>query len=344
MLAAALAALSATLPAQTAWAQDGKKNGDKKGKDQKEEIVPALPAYFGPKKRLSVADLEIKVNTTITTTATPSSATTTSSLNIEAPPPTDFGTGMTEMLTTALVNSNRFVMLERKALKDIQDEQALGKTETVQKDAAATEGGLLGSQAIIRGAITEFTYKRSATSSGGILGKVLDAGKSGTEAMVALDIRIYDSVTGVIIDSVRAEGRAKATSQGFNFNLGDIKLGSSSFNATPLGQATRQAIEKAVAFICERMEKKAAGSREGLKVGDEFEVLKPGKAIIHPQTKVVLGRGQDKLIGKCKITTIMDDFAIAVPTEGAGFSKDDVVRMIFKPQTAPVAPATPAAP
>jgi curli biogenesis system outer membrane secretion channel CsgG len=307
-----------------------------------------LPAYFGPKKRLAVSELENKVTTNSATLTTPSGAQATSGTNIGSQPTGDFGTGLTEMLTTALVNSNRFIVLERKSLKDVQDEHTLSKTDSVDPTTALKAGTLLGAQAIVRGAITEYSFSKSSTNTGGIFGKILSGSTSSSVAVVALDIRIYDAATGQILDSVRAEGKAKARGSDLNIAVGDLKVGTSAFASSPLGQAVREAIEKAVKFICGRMERTpwesrvadietegdkvnsiyiADGSKEGLKIGDEFEVLHPGKTIVHPQTRVILGRSPDKLAGKCRITVIMPDYAIAVPIDGSGFARDDVVRM-----------------
>lgn len=340
----------------TAGKHDRHKKG--KGKTDATGATAPLPAYYGPKKRLAVSDLEVKI--TAGASGSPGASSTTADIQ----PPADFGTGMTEMLTTALVNSNRFVLLERKYLKDLQDEQALNKTEAVDPTSALKPGSLLGAQAIIRGAITEFSFSKSSTSTGGIFGKILSGSTSSSVALVALDIRIFDASTGQIIDSVRAEGRAKAKGSDLNISVGDLKVGNSSFANSPLGHATREAIEKAVKLICDRMEKLlwegrvadvetsgetvtsiyiAAGSKEGLKIGDEFEVLHPGRMLVHPQTRVILGRSPDKLAGKCKITAIMADLAVATPTDGKGFAKDDVVR-IAAPTAVPVAAAEPPAP
>jgi curli biogenesis system outer membrane secretion channel CsgG len=79
--------------------------------------------YSGPKKRIAVMDMEVKVNAGAANTPTSSSSTTQSTVQI--PNPNDFGTGLAEMLTTALVNSGQFVVLERKALQDVNTEQAV---------------------------------------------------------------------------------------------------------------------------------------------------------------------------------------------------------------------------
>jgi hypothetical protein len=165
--------------------------------------------------------------------------------------------------------------------------------------------------------------------------------------MVALDIRIYDANTGQILDSVRAEGRAKSSENSANVEIKDSKVGTSAFNSTPLGAASREAIDKAVKFICDRMEKHPwegaiaeidvendkiialylnAGKRTGISEGDEFDVFRSGRPIINPETKVAIGRTKDTLVGRCKVETVDMDVAVAQPTQGSGFQKGDLIR------------------
>lgn len=339
---------------------------DKK-KDTPNDNKPApIAEYTGPKRRLGVMDMEVKVTTT--TTPTPSGGATTT---VDVPMPTDFGQGLTEMLTTALVASKRYIVLERKALADIQAEQNLGATPTVDPTSAATPGKLLGAQALIRGAVTEYTYHRSSTGGNVAVIPGISLSHSSAEAAVVLDIRIYDTNTGQILDSVKAEGRAKGSATGVGFdNVSTdangqptgFKMSASGFTQTPLGQATRQAIDKAVALINARMEKVTwegaiaeidttdadpkcilylnAGSDMGLKVGDVFDIFRAGRTITDPQTKVVIGRTLDTRLGACKVISITPGLAIAQPTEGTGFQKADIIRFPAPPTGVPAVTTT----
>jgi curli biogenesis system outer membrane secretion channel CsgG len=307
-----------------------------------------VQSFTGPKKRLGVMDIDVKVSSQSTTMNPNPTGGYTTTNTVSIPMPSDIGLGLTEMLTTALVNTNRFIVLERKAIQDIQSEIALGASGAVSPDSAAKAGNLLGAQALIRGSITEYSYQTSSTGAGAVLGRTVDLQHTSTSAMVALDIRIYDANTGQILDSVRAEGRAKSSRGSANVELANNKFGSSSFSSTPLGAASREAIEKAVAFICDRMEKHPwegaiaeidtenekvsalylnAGKRAGIKEGDEFDVFRAGRPVVNPETKVLLGRTKDTLIGRCKVETLENDMAIARPTQGTGFQKGDVVRL-----------------
>lgn len=338
-----------------------KKDDPKASKAGSEAADIKLPPYTGPKKRIGVMDMEVKIMSTATMdpTATGGVTTTTSTY---IPPPTDFGTGLTEMLTTCLVNSGRFLVLERKALMDIQMEQALQVGGSVDPTSMVAQSKLLGAQCLIRGAVTEYTYKRSSIGGDAVI-KGLGVATSKCEAAVVLDVRVYDVQTGLILDSQKAEGRAKSSSTAVSLSKNDYDISASGFSQTPLGQATRQAIGGAVKFIVERMERipwearvaevvdeddgtrniyVSAGDTMGMKQGLELKILRPGKEIIDPDTRVAIGRTKDKYLGKCKIESVTKSMSIAVSTDGAGYQIGDVVRLLkdTRPTVTPNTPLT----
>lgn len=342
----------------------GNKDKDKDKDPNPAENRPAIANYTGPKKRLAVMDMEIKVTATATAEPTTTGGVV-QTTSISIPPPTDFGTGLTEMLTTSLISSGRFIMFERKALADIQAEQSLGNSGAVDPDSAAKSGKLLGAQVLIRGAVTEYTYKRSSTGGNASFLKGIGVASSKAEAQVVLDIRMYDTTTGQILDSVKASGSAKSSATALDIEKPDYTMSAKGFAQSPLGDATRQAIDKAVQFICARMEKLPwegriaemdvesqgappsaiyinAGSDMNLKVGDKLDIFHPGRDIKDPETKVVIGRTKDKYLGQCKISILSKNLSTAEVVEGQGFALNDVVRLIEPGQThaAPVTTTT----
>ncbi len=313
-----------------------------------EDLDVKLPPWTGPKKRLGIMDMEVKITTTQAVQPTPQggyNSTTTTTVSI--PPPVDFGTGLSEMLTTALIDTGRFVLLERKALSDIQAEQALAASGSVDPASAAGSGKLLGAQALIRGAVTEYSYRSSSTGGSASFLQGVSLAATTSEALVGLDIRIYDVATGTILDSVKAQGTAKASAAAVDINKPDWKVGGSTFKQSPLGAATRQAINRAVVAICQRMDVIPwegriadidngtpmtlylnAGTQCGMKEGMTLEIVRMGRPIKDPETATIIGRTKDTYLGKCKITQCMDKMSLAEPTEGQGFQAGDAIHLL----------------
>ncbi len=337
----------------------GKKHETKKDdQDQALDIKVDVPPYYGPKKRIAVADMEIKINQTQTVDPTPTGGTSTTTTIAPINPQIlmDFGTGMTDMLNSALANTNRFILLERsdKGKADIAGEQGLAG---VRDDTKAQAGQLLGAQYIVRGAITEFSYKKSSTGGSASFLPGINLGHGETSASVVLDIKLIDTSTGQIMDSVKADGSAKSKGTAFDLDLKGFKLNGGSSQNTPLGHATREAIEKAVKFICNRMDQVPwqgrvakvidegkgpelylnCGSAMGIKVGDELEVFHPGQVIEDPDTHVVLSTTKGARAGRCRVRQVEKNIAIATPIDGQGFADKDVVRFDagYKPDAPP---------
>ncbi|MBI4652343.1 hypothetical protein HY745_13925 [Candidatus Desantisbacteria bacterium] len=69
------------------------------------------------------------------------------------------GTGIADMMVTALVKTNKFMVIEREKLNKIMEEQQLGASGAITTQTAAKIGQLLGVNYIITGSVTEFGVK-----------------------------------------------------------------------------------------------------------------------------------------------------------------------------------------
>jgi len=267
----------------------------------------------------------------------------TSQTTISIPPPTEFARSLTEALTTSLVATSRFIVLERAALAQVQQEQDLGASGRVNKETSAEVGKLMGAQVLITGDITSFTFKKS--SLGGKLTNVfkgVDAGVERVSASVSIDLRLIDAVTGEIIASIKGDG--EAAQQGITAELtkDEKKYDGSVSLTTPLGKASREAIQKAVAGILAnipRMKWSArvidfrdgvvyvnAGTGYSMQPGMALEIFDPQPALIDPQTGRNLG-SPDKLVGEVVIDRVDTEYSTAKVVSGEAFKRNQVVRL-----------------
>lgn len=277
--------------------------------------------YQGPKKRVAVLDFDVGVKA-----------------------PQNLGTGMTEMLITALQETGRFIVLERRAVEDILKEQRLGMSGAVRAGTEARVGDLLGAQVLVKGVITEFEEK----STGGGLG-IQIGGKGGlvvgmTTGHVAMDIRMFDAGTGVILESHRSEATVTEAAIGVVYGGLTIDLGAAGFQKTPLGKAVRKAIDDSVAFITRKMEAVPwqgrvvsvdggriyinAGYALGLRVGDFLEIHRRGQELIDPETGLTLGFELTRA-GLGVVEDVQEKFSVARAVAGSAGSKGDVVKLVL---------------
>jgi curli biogenesis system outer membrane secretion channel CsgG len=248
--------------------------------------------------------------------------------------------GMADQLTEALVQSEKFVVLERQTLEDVLAEQDLAASGRAAKSKTARTGKIIPAQILLTGAITEFEHSSAGGRGGLKVGKFRLGGKGGV-AHVGLIIRLIDTTTGQVLDSQRVEGKAKSGGLGFDISVKDVSFGSGGFKKTPLGKATQQAIDNAVAFITSKMEGVPfqgnvvmvkgdkiylnVGKRNGVNPGDSFLVYRPGERIVDPGTGEVLG-SEEEQIGMVRISQIKEKFSTATKVQGGTFLKGDIVR------------------
>lgn len=197
-----------------------------------------LPPYSGPKARVAVADFDVKA----------------------AKAGGAVGSGLREMLVTALMNSNRFSVLERQALGAVMQEQELSASGAAQQGAGGPKRGKIKTaDIIVTAAVTEFEPQASGGKAGigggggvgsGILGGLL--GASLNKAHMALDLRIVDTSTSEVLASTRVQGQASDIAGGFAMGfMGSWALGGglSAYANTPMEKAIRVCIIEAVRYI-----------------------------------------------------------------------------------------------
>lgn len=171
----------------------------------------------------------------------------------------DIGDGMADQLTTALFNSNRFIVLERQTLGSVLQEQDLGASGRVKEETAAPIGEIEGAELLVVAAVTEFQEHASGGGGtiGGFGGGVLGALSGGVEnAHMAIDLRLIDTKTSRIVAATSVEGKATDVNLGGAlggyFGGGALGGALSGYKNTPTGKAIRQCIEEAVRFITSR--------------------------------------------------------------------------------------------
>jgi curli biogenesis system outer membrane secretion channel CsgG len=239
--------------------------------------------------------------------------------------------GMADQLADALVQSGRFVVVERQTLRDVTGEQDLVTSGRARRSASAQTGKLVSSQILIKGTISR-----------GIGFGGFKLGSKRQEAHVGLILRLIDTTTGEVLDSQRVEGKASSGGLAVSGSVAGLGFGSDGFKKTPLGKATQIAIDNAVERISHRLSDVPfqahvirakgrsvlinAGEQTGVSVGDEFRVFGVGEEIVDPITGESLGVEEEEL-GVLRVTQVKERYARATPQGPLGaLSPGDVVR------------------
>lgn len=241
------------------------------------------------------------------------------------------GSATSDILITELAKSGKFIVVERDKLNTIMAEQKLGITGAIDPMTAAKVGKILGLNAIVTGAISEF----GSTTEGS---EYLIAQSKRQVVKATVDIRVVDAETGQVLYADSGSGLGVKKSGGV------LGLGTrAGYDESLEQEALRAAIVKFMNNIVVQVEKKPwscrvadvdgqniylnAGSESGMSIGQKLMVLHAGKVIKDPTTGLVIGNAEEK-IGEMKVVRFFgEDGSVAQLTDGKLPSAGDVARL-----------------
>jgi outer membrane protein OmpA-like peptidoglycan-associated protein/curli biogenesis system outer membrane secretion channel CsgG len=286
----------------------------------------------------------------------------------------DVGKGISNLLVTDLVKSGSYSVIERSALDKVLAEQNFSNSNRADPTTAARIGKILGVDYIILGSITEFGNETNKQNVGGSGGNwhgfgVGGIGHSNSKANVAIDARVINIDTAEILAA--AEGKGVSSRSGLSllggggnwngFGSGSVDFGSSNFQNTIIGEATKKAVDQLTAELVTSAATLPvhtvkvdaliasvdsgqivlnAGGRAGIKQGDQLSVVRVGREIKDPATGQVLRRLTSS-IGVIQAGDVDDVSAVCNVMSGSGFQVGDHA---VTPGTTPGAGSPAAAP
>lgn len=271
----------------------------------------------------------------------------------------DVGKGISDLLVKNLVTDGTYSVIERKQLDKILAEQNFSNSDRANPASAAKLGKLLGVDAIIVGSITEFgneTKNRNIGGGGGGFGGfgIGGIGHKESKANVVLDARIVDIDTAEILGVAEGKGESKRSSNSLlggggnwhGWGGGAVDFGSSDFQQTIIGEATKAAVDQMTSGLIADAPKLQArvvkveglvaavdgdqivlnvGAKTGIKVGDHMSVERVTSTIKDPATGAILRKMTTKL-GELEVTDVDDVSAVCKAVNGSGFKVGDVAR------------------
>ena len=252
----------------------------------------------------------------------------------------DLGPAARNQIDTAFSENpvlfERFSVIEREKLAMVMQEQGLSSSGALDQQTAAKVGQILGVKYIVTGGIDKFAINTTKGGFGGIGGKY-------TTAEAEISMRFIDTTTAERVIAISAEDSVK---KGGGFYKGASLSREDEWGIA--SEAIDKASEKLVSKFAEskqmarlspggamggaegkiiKVEGTKAwvnmGSMSGLKVGDSFEIIQVGEALVDPDTGQVLGTDETST-GQGQIVEVKDRFSIMTFTGAAQAS--EVVR------------------
>jgi curli biogenesis system outer membrane secretion channel CsgG len=273
------------------------------------ETIAAAYHPSGPRKRVAVAEFENR---------TPYGQ-------------RRLGAGISDILATELSQTGAFILVEREQLDAIMKEQALGLSGMISEKSAPQVGQLVGANAIITGAVTQFGVRTEAQD------LILTASKKQIASCV-VDIRLIDVSKGLVLWA--GSGRGSAERKYTNY-LGSGTAGS--YDEMLESEAFRSAVSDVMQNLLngfDRLEWSCvvakvdgdrvylnAGRNSRLDIGATPVIYRLGEPIRDPVTGAEIGREEIK-VGSGQVTGYFgDDGAIMTLTEGQDVAVGDICKL-----------------
>lgn len=239
------------------------------------------------------------------------------------------------MLSTELERTDRFVVVERPGLTAMLAEQELTAGGLVRPEAAARPGQLIGARLIVMGDITEFARTTSGNRGSVGVANLADRGiglglaPTSAKGIVGMDVRIVDSESGQVVSSFSVRKAVKRTSLGLRLDIGGTSIEQQSFSDSPVGKALREAVAEVTRQIVTETDAVAwqgrvvdfdagevainAGARDGIVVGERYQIYRVGKVLRDPASGRVLG-ARKRHIGSLEVSAVDEQLAFGTFT------------------------------
>ncbi len=271
----------------------------------------------------------------------------------------DVGKGISDLLVDDLVRNGTYSVIERQQMSKILGEQNFEKSGRVNPATAAKIGRLLGVDAIIIGAVTEFGRETKNTGIGAVGSTFHHFGFGGfgqkkTRAIVGLSARIVNVETGEIETVADAKGQSSRKSTSMlgggggwgGFGAGGVNFGTSNFQQTIIGEAVKKAtdglaaqldaddtrialptihVNGEVAAVVNGQVVIDVGSHAGVRVGDKLTVERVTMTIKDPRTGKVL-RQMTTPVGEIEAVNVDAVSAVCNILSGGGFKVGDLAQ------------------
>lgn len=252
------------------------------------------------------------------------------------------GSGFVEMLTNALFQSNRFVVVDRNALWQVLNEQDfVASDRSASALKTAVTGKVLPAQLLIIGAITDAaTEGAQESSSSGINIMGFNLGSSKAKASMTVIMRILDSSTGEVLESVSVEHESESGGANASGCVFGVCGESDSSTSKYWSKITEEVIIKSVQAIIDRTRDiplkgkliKAegetiyinVGARNGVGIDEVYSVYSPGEELIDSDTGESLGSDMFK-VGSIRLINIKEKFSRASIVTGSGFQPGYII-------------------
>jgi curli biogenesis system outer membrane secretion channel CsgG len=254
----------------------------------------------------------------------------------------DVGRGIGDLLTIDLIKDGTFSVVGKEELEKSMGKEDFSDSDRNDPASAIKLGKLLGVDAIIIGAVTEFDTEALNNDSG--------AAPADPKTHIHVEARIINLETGDVQASAQGAGESSGSSTilsgGWHgWARDNVNFASKDFQQTVMGRAFRAAVDQLSANLVAHAPKVLRtvtklegivasaeggqvvlniGSSSGVSPGDLLEVFRVTKEVKDPSSGEVIRR-LTSTVGVVKVTDVDEKSAVCAVVSGSGFQEGDFV-------------------
>ncbi|MBA4386716.1 MAG: hypothetical protein C0404_01975 [Verrucomicrobia bacterium] len=242
------------------------------------------------------------------------------------------GNNLSIMLESALYDTGRFVVVERKDLGEVLKEQDLVTSGRAAPAKQVAKTGLVRpARYLAGGSITVVEEGQSGGNAGISFGGVsLGGGKS--KAQITIIAKLIDTTTSQVVKKQSITGKSGSVSLNVGLNFKGVSTELGGFAKTPLGEAAQDCINQAALFFAKEMEKLPVdacvvsakdgkiiinrGAEYGIAAGQNYVMEELGEPQIDPNSGELLGNLPGKVLGKIVVKSVQEKFSVCESVSG----------------------------
>lgn len=279
-----------------------------------ESVAKPLPPVKGPKKSVAVTRFEDQ-----------------SGFSEEWA----IGEAIADLLTSALMQTDRFVVVEREKIKRLLHEWDKAPSGRKTKLEFIRGARLVPAQIGISGTVIEFSSEKKANAAA-------EGGTVSEAVHVALHLKIRDTLTDMVLFEETVETKAAYMGVRGDYMDETFGIGGERFPETPLGRAALETIGEAAYRIVLDLAKVPwrgsivldqagkvyinCGKREGVVPGQKFVVHSRGEELTDPESGELLGVEETRA-GTISVVVVEEKYSVAKIDQGEDFKRGDVLRL-----------------
>lgn len=246
-------------------------------------------------------------------------------LPFKSPPGFGFpiGEGLAQLFRKRLMDSGKVQIVDREDLSSMQGELKLAEDGFFDPSTFPAKGGFQGADFLIVGRVIDFGHYSRDTTLGAVT-KMFEAfSHTKTTAYVRLGIEVIDLSTGRLAFSNEAEGKHQKSGAVLlagdlkRIFVGGLKVGSSEFENSMIGRATKEAMDRLMGSLTGLFAKEArilAVSPDGLVIdmglSSGLRVGQKGRLFATREIKNAAGRvvwKSRRQVGEAEVTEVQPE-------------------------------------